>query len=82
MYYEINVSKKDSKNTYKHYFATAKRSITYEEELIPMVKHFSIVFPKPEYCISITYYSESGVILDVDKLLNKNTSDSPNESTV
>lgn len=71
MYYEINVSKKDSKNTYKHYFATAKRSITSEKELIPMVKHFSTVFPEPEYKITVTCHSEAGVGLDVDELLKK-----------
>lgn len=76
MYYEINVSKKDGKNSYKHYFATAKRSITFEKEMILMVKHFSIVFPEPEYHIMVTYYSESGLILDVNEILNKDTSDS------
>jgi len=57
MYYEINVAKKVKKagigERYEHYFATAPRSITYYENALKMLKEFQILFPYPEYEISI-----------------------------
>ena len=71
MYYEINVSKRQPNGGYKHYFATAKRSITSESELTTILKDFDVKFPQPEFHLSATYHSEGGAILDINKYLNQ-----------
>ena len=75
MYYEINIAKLvkvDSRSSsYKHFFATAKRSITTEFELNEVLKHLVVAFPKPEFCISIAQYEERGLIIDPETILNK-----------
>ena len=53
MYYEINVAKKDSKGQYRHYFATAPRSLTFYKEAIKVLKHFIVLFPAPEYNMTV-----------------------------
>lgn len=59
MYYEINVAKLDPKTlTYKHFFATAKRSLKNRKETKEMVKLFIEKFPEPEYNITISYSPE------------------------
>jgi hypothetical protein len=70
MYYEINIAKKD-KEGYKHYFATAPRSLTHEDEFLLVLKDLTAKFPEPEFNITATYNPESGKILDVKELLKK-----------
>jgi hypothetical protein len=64
-FFEINVAKKDGEYSngetmYKHYFATAERSITSDEKIKEVYAHFKTIFPKPEYNITVTYYSGCG----------------------
>jgi hypothetical protein len=69
MYYEINVSKRKTGHyPYQHYFATAERSITTLDELKDIAKHFSTLFPEPEYKMSIARYQKIGFPLTVDEL--------------
>ena len=70
MYYEINVAKKDKKGEYRHYFATAKRSITTQTQLQEMTKHFMTVFPAPEYHISVSYVPEVSYGMEAQDFLN------------
>jgi len=59
MYYEINVAKLEEKTLqYKHFFATAKRSLTTIRETKSMVKLFIEKFPEPEYNITVSYIPE------------------------
>jgi len=78
MYYEINVAKlvkvHSRSCSYKHFFATAKRSITTEFELKEVLKHFLVIFPSPEFLMNVTRYQEIGEGLNVNDILN-------NEST-
>jgi len=77
MYYEINVAKKDDKKTYgnyneisyKHYFATAKRSLTSRDETIKILKEFMVKFPEPEYKISINYHPENSFMYSPEEFL-------------
>ncbi len=71
MYYEINVAKQDfigtsERFTYKHFFATAKRSITTENELKEVLKHLVVAFPKPEFDITVTMYEERGDFVNIE----------------
>ena len=68
MYYEINVAKK-SKEGYRHFFATAKRSITLLFDLHKVYKVFKTVFPEPEYKIDITKWEETGHGIDPKSLI-------------
>lgn len=62
MYYEINVSKNGS-----HYFATHKRSISYERKAITMYNEFLEKFPIQEgYRVSVTKYEELGEDVTLD----------------
>ena len=74
MYYEINVAKlvkgHGGKKEYRHFFATAKRSLTSERLLKEAVKIFKEKFPKPEYDLSCTYYTGQGVHVDLKELEN------------
>jgi len=79
MYYEINVSKGIKANqfsrglTYYHYFATAPRSLQSEKETKEtkeMLKHFQVIFPKPEYKISLSMNPEVEQDLDIEDFLN------------
>jgi len=76
MYYEINVAKQEfigtsSRFTYKHFFATAKRSITTESELKNVLKCLVVAFPKPEYDITVTRYETSGLFIDIQRVLKE-----------
>ena len=65
MYYEINVSKNG-----KHFFATAKRSITDKDRLKVVHDIFVEKFPKSEgYELSIYYYEGNSIGIDPDNLL-------------
>jgi hypothetical protein len=78
MYYEINVSKKITKDDgmipsvigqYHHFFATAKRSITDLKTLHKVYKVFKKVFPEPNYKIDITKWEETGHGIDPKSLI-------------
>ena len=69
MYYEINVAKKDNKGEYRHYFATDKRSITTKKQLIETTSHFMVVFPAPEYNISVSYVPEVSFGMSAEKFI-------------
>lgn len=64
MHYEINVSKKNDRGDYIHYFATHKRSITNQARLKVIVEDFLTRFPKPEFNILVTLQEERGVSMD------------------
>jgi len=60
MWYEINVSLKG-----KHFFATAKRSITDREQLKKAYTVFAEKFPASEgYELTVTNYAVSGYTVD------------------
>ena len=65
MYYEINIAKDG-----KHFFATAERSITTEEELKKALIIFQNKFPKEEgYEIIITLeYPKTSYLLNIDDI--------------
>jgi hypothetical protein len=75
MYYEINVAKRKSEDgRYEHYFATAPRSIPYFEKALLMLKDFQVLFPSPEYDITIkknseqfTFYSSKEFVKEFEK---------------
>jgi hypothetical protein len=63
MYYEINVYKNvrthiNDDITFKHFFATAPRSITTKAKLKEVLTTFLVVFPEPMYGISVTMDKE------------------------
>jgi len=58
MYYEINVAKIAKDRIYKHFFATAKRSITDKDKAVEVLKTMMEKFPEPEYNITVNYHSE------------------------
>lgn len=77
MYYEINVSKRITKDDgmipsvigqYHHFFATAKRSIQDWKTLKKVYKTFKTVFPEPDYKIDITKWDEVGHGIDPETL--------------
>lgn len=62
MYYEINVSK----NGY-HFFATAERSITTQQQAEKMYKLFKEKFPESEgYSISVTQWNKIGKPIEIN----------------
>ncbi len=64
MYYEINVAFLG-----RHLFATAKRSLTTKEQMEICVKLFKSKFPESEgYHISVVFYENTGLILDISNL--------------
>ena len=69
MYYEINVSKKNDKGEYHHYFATHKRSITTQNRLKTVLADFMEKFTKPEFNISVSYVSEVGRSMSAEMFL-------------
>ena len=75
MYYEINVSKLTKaigrKDRYEHYFATAPRSITYYNNAILILKEFMVLFPQPEYDITISEVPERFDSYSPEKFLLK-----------
>jgi len=68
MAYEINVSKKDSKGTYRHFFATAERSITTSSKLTTVYEELSDAFPSPEYHMSVTHWNKIGEEVNINEL--------------
>jgi hypothetical protein len=76
MYFEINVAKKSKiDGAYRHYFATAERSISTETELKGMLIHFKHLFPEPEFNIIATGYEKIGHPVDINELLDINESE-------
>jgi hypothetical protein len=69
-HYEINVSKCENPGTkigtprYKHFFATAPRSIKSKHELRVLLDEFKAKFPEPEYLITATYNECIGYSVD------------------
>lgn len=62
MYYEINVSK----NGY-HFFATAERSITTQQQAEKMYNLFKEKFPESEgYSISVTRWEKIGKPIEIN----------------
>ncbi len=60
MYYEINVSKLNSKIEYEHFFATSERSIRSKEKLKEVHTQLKSAFPAPEYKISVLKWEKNG----------------------
>lgn len=75
MYYEINVSKLTKRagigERYEHYFATAKRSITFYEDACEMLKEFQKIFPAPEFNITISEVPEQYKMYTPEEFLNE-----------
>ena len=71
MYYEINVSKLAKNDMYKHYFATAERSLDSLSEAKQMVKVFMEKFPEPKFKIKVTRYEEIGEGWNAYSFINK-----------
>jgi hypothetical protein len=71
MYYEINVSKMTpsvSRPYYKHFFATAERSITTLADMQQVYAALKAAFPQPEYLLTVSRYETSGYVIDMEKL--------------
>lgn len=70
MHYEINVSKRTGKKNwngtdeYHHYFATAERSLNNPDSAKKMWEDFKVLFPAPEYELSITKWEKIGKPVD------------------
>ena len=64
MYYEVNVSLNG-----KHFFATAKRSITDKYKLEDVYNVFKKKFPKEEgYEVTVTIWETCGKTIDMEAL--------------
>jgi hypothetical protein len=70
-YYEINVSKCENPvgrgnnpPRYRHFFATAPRSIKCKHDLRIVLEEFKAKFPEPDYQISATYVKCVGYSVD------------------
>jgi uncharacterized protein (DUF736 family) len=68
MWYEINVSKKNSKGMYIHFFATAKRSVTLWVDLRIVYNAIKSAFPEPEFKVDITKWEEIGHGIDPETI--------------
>lgn len=69
MYYEINISKNG-----KHFFATAKRSITTTDKLKTVYDALSTAFPECE--LTVTKYEKTGTVFNLGKMSRKDIIDS------
>ena len=69
MYYEINVARKEKDGVYRHFFATAPRSITEQSKAVVVLKEIVAKFSKPEYDITINYHEESATFCDAEDFL-------------
>jgi hypothetical protein len=74
MYYEINVSKNmnpkpGGEPSFRHYFATAPRSLTSQKETQKMLSHFQKLFPSPDYKISVSMNPEQSYHWDLEIFL-------------
>lgn len=73
MYYEINVAKTNHSvsslgSKYRHFFATAPRSITTLDELREVYDAIREAFPLPDHIISVTRYEETGTSVDMNRI--------------
>jgi hypothetical protein len=75
MYYEINVAKKVKRTgipeRYEHYFATAPRSITFHEDALKKLKEFIVLFPAPEYNVTIHENPEQFTSYSAEEFIKK-----------
>ena len=73
MFYEVNISKFNKKtvpNSYRHYFATAPRSITNKLDLKIILEDFVVKFPEPEFNITVTKDEQVQKSVDIKEILN------------
>lgn len=73
MYYEINVAKTTHSvsalgSKFRHFFATAPRSITTLDELIVVYNALHEAFPLPDYVITVAQYEEVGKMVNMDRI--------------
>jgi hypothetical protein len=73
MYYEINIAKTTHSvaalgSKYRHFFATAPRSITTLDELIEVYDALREAFPLPDYIMTVTQYEEFGKSVNMDRI--------------
>ncbi len=69
MYYEINVSKKNTKTgRYEHLFATAERSIRSMAELKRVWREISAKFSGEEYHLSVTRIETLGQTVNIERI--------------
>lgn len=68
MYYEINISKRNDKGDYIHFFATAERSITSMHHLKIVYTELAKAFPEPEYNITASYNQKIGEFINIETL--------------
>jgi len=76
MFYEINVAKDTKSNyrnevNYRHFFATAPRSITTDDELKTALEIFMVAFPEPMYNITVTRDDQRSEGVNIEDFLNK-----------
>lgn len=77
MYYEVNVTrmrdgdeiKKYSQQRYEHWFATAARSIQDKQKASQVYQDMIKRFPEPKFKITVSFYEETGRIVDLEQLL-------------
>jgi hypothetical protein len=71
MFFEINVSKKDKDGTYRHYFATADRSLGNSTKAVMLLKHFQKLFPCPAYDVTVSKHPEQFTGYSPDEFLTE-----------
>jgi len=74
MYYEINIAKQSKlgrieRPDYRHFFATAERSITTESELKAVLLYLVPAFPMPEFNITVTKWEKLGEQVNIEDIL-------------
>lgn len=74
MHYEINIAKKEKdSSSYRHFFATAPRSITDDQKLFEVVRELKKKFPEPEYNLTVSKWETIGKDVDVTEIVEKVT---------
>lgn len=68
MHYEINISKQ-TKEGYRHFFATNPRSCETKEKTKILLQEFAEKFPEPEYKIMVTLFPEQMLPINIVELL-------------
>lgn len=80
MYYEINVAKLaptsyyDPTPSYRHYFATAPRSISDSKTAVAVLKDFQVRFPEPEFNITLSRNPEQSEFINIPLFLSEKNS--------
>ncbi len=70
-YYEINVARKNQtiNPRWKHFFATAPRSIKCLSDLHRVLPEMLRAFPPPEFEVTLTFWEGKGHDIDIHEVL-------------